>query len=54
MPDGRCVQFDLKNDEFTENDFNQPEFKRGLDLLASALPVAPKYKDSGSSCLYQH
>lgn len=46
MPDGRCVQFDFKNDEFTEADFDQPDFKRGLELLASARAIAPEYRDT--------
>jgi len=53
MPDGRCVQFDLKNDEFTEEEFSQPEFMRALDLLASAEAIAPEYKDSSSQNTFQ-
>jgi hypothetical protein len=49
MPDGRCVQFTLKNDEFTDDDFHRPQFKRGLDLLASSETIPPTYKDDGTS-----
>jgi hypothetical protein len=48
MPDGRCVQFTLKNDEFTDDDFQRPQFKRGLDLMASSTANPPTYKDKGN------
>lgn len=49
MPDGRCVEFTLKNDEFTDKDFDKTEFKRGLDLMASSKAIPPTYNDEGAS-----
>jgi hypothetical protein len=48
MPDGRCVQFTLKNDEFTDDDFDRPVFKRNLDLLACSKATPPTYRDDGT------